>query len=268
MRLTDTHCHLNFPDYREDLAAVAARAAEAGIGAINIGTDLATSERAVALTREFPDMWAAVGIHPHHALDTPAAIERLRELAADPKVVAIGEIGLDYYRIENQESGIRGTQERVFREQVDLALEAGKPVIVHCRPSSDSRDAYDDTLRILDSYFLIHNSNLRGVAHSFSGTIDDARAFLELGFYIGFTGVVTFKNAEALREVVRFIPFDRILVETDAPFLAPEPHRGKRNEPAWVEYVAAKIAEVKNEPIGRVAETTTANAVHLFGLGD
>lgn len=152
----------------------------------------------------------------------------------------------------------------VFREQINLALEVGKPIVVHCRPSGASQDAYADTFRILHSYFVIHNSRLRGVAHSFSGTTDEARAFLELGFYIGFTGVITFKNAENLREVVRFVPLDRILVETDAPFLAPEPHRGKRNEPAWVEYVARKIAEVKNEPIGRVAEMTTENARTLF----
>ncbi|MBI4098934.1 TatD family hydrolase, partial [Candidatus Parcubacteria bacterium] len=129
-----------------------------------------------------------------------------------------------------------------------------------------SQDAYDDTLRILHSYFILHNSRLRGVAHSFSGTTDEAREFLDLGFYTGFTGVITFKNAENLREVVRFVPLDRILVETDAPFLAPEPHRGTRNEPAWVELVARKVAEVKNEPIGRVAEMTTENARTLFKI--
>ncbi|MBI2624706.1 TatD family hydrolase [Candidatus Parcubacteria bacterium] len=252
---TDTHCHLSFPDYRDDLEAVVARAAEAGIGVINIGTDLVMSERAVALANRFPDMWAAVGVHPHHAPDVPAALARLREIAADPKVVAIGEIGLDYYRLADQDvEAVKRVQREAFAGQLELASELKLPVIIH------SREAGTDILDVL----RVHGTGLAGVAHSFSGTIDEARAFLELGFYIGFTGVITFKNAEALRDVVRFVPLDRLLVETDAPFLAPEPNRGKRNEPAWVEFVVKKVAEVKNEPIGRVAEMTTENARTLF----
>lgn len=257
MRLIDTHCHLNFPEYADDLKEAVARAAEAGIGVINVGTDLAMSEQAVALAHEFPDMWAAVGIHPHHAFDAPAAIERLRDLAADSKVVTIGEVGLDYYRLAVEDvEEVKHAQRAAFMDQLGLARECKLPVIIH------SREAGTEILDVLRA----HGAGLSGVAHSFSGTVDDVRAFLELGFYIGFTGVVTFKNVEALREVVRFVPLDRMLVETDAPFLAPEPHRGKRNEPAWVELVARKIAEIKNEPTGRVAEMTTENARALFGL--
>lgn len=254
----DTHCHLNFPDYRDDLAAVVARAADAGIGVLNVGTDCAMSERAVALTREFPEgMWAAVGIHPHHAPDVPAALARLRELAADPKVVAIGEIGLDYYRLADQGvEAVKRVQREAFAGQLELARELKLPVMLH------SREAGTEILEILRT----RGAGLAGVAHSFRGEVDEARALLELGFYLGFTGVITFKNAEALRDVLRFVPLDRILVETDAPFLAPEPNRGQRNEPAWVQFVAAKVAEVKQESPERVAGVTTANAAALFGL--
>ncbi len=252
----DTHCHLNFPDYRDDLEAVVGRAAERRIGVINVGTDLATSEKAVALVHQFPNMWAAVGIHPHYCAELVEALPKLEALTGEPKVVAIGEIGLDSYRLEGDAEAIKEIQQEAFVAQLALARRVQLPVIIH------SREASSDTLGILRA----HGQGLAGVAHSFSGSIEDARAFLALGFYIGFTGVVTFKNAEALRDVVRFVPLDRLLVETDAPFLAPEPNRGKRNEPAWVEFVVRKVAEVKNEPMGRVADATTENARALFGL--
>lgn len=256
MRLIDTHCHLNFPDFRDDLTAVVARAADVGIGVINIGTDLAMSERAIALTREFPEMWAAVGIHPHHCAEFVEALPKLEALAGEPRVVAVGEIGLDYYRLEGDAEAIKKTQQEAFVVQLELARRVQLPIIIH------SREASADILGILRT----HGRGLAGVAHSFSGSVDEARAFLELGFFIGFTGVITFKNAEALRDVVRFVSLDRMLVETDAPFLAPEPNRGKRNEPAWVEFVVKKVAEIKNEPIGRVVETTTENTRKLFGI--
>ncbi len=257
MNLTDTHCHLDFNDFEQDRAAVLARAWEAGLERILIpGVDLASSRVALALAESHPRLFAAIGVHPSSAATwdrrTLAALEAL---AAHPKVVAIGEIGLDYYR----DRAPRPLQRQVFGEQLALARRLHLPVVVHTRNASESsRGCTADSLQMLSE------SPGEGVLHSFSGNQAEAAAALALGFSLGFTGPVTFKTAEALRQVAASIPLERLLIETDSPFLTPHPHRGKRNEPAFVRYVAEKLAEIHNQPTSVVAEQTTANARRLF----
>jgi TatD DNase family protein len=257
MQLTDTHCHLYFSDYAEDQDSVLKRAWEAGLARVLIpGIDLLTSQAAIDLTESDPRLFATVGIHPNSSstwdVETLGALERM---TAHPKVVAIGEIGLDYYR----DRAPRDHQKRVFREQLNLAERLELPVVVHTRNASPAdRSCVTDTLQILAEF------NLRGVLHSFSGNLAEADRTLELGFLIGITGPVTFKKAEELREVVAAVPLDRLLTETDGPFLTPHPYRGKRNEPAYVRFVTEKISEIKNQPLHVVAEAMMANAGRLF----
>lgn len=250
-----------------------ARAREAGVRMIAVGTAMQTSEDAIRAAEQYPAdvLGASVGFHPGHALENPYHdaneskevvreefnIERLRELVKHPRVVAIGECGLDYYRIRNNELGIKEKQEKVFIQQIELAQELKKPLIVHCR------NAFMDLIRILQTtnYSL---QTYTGVIHFFSGSIDDARKLIDLGFFLGFGGVITF--AKEYEAVVRYAPLDRILLETDAPYVAPVPYRGKRNEPAYVVEVAKKIAELKAVPFEEVARQTTENALALFGL--
>ncbi|MDO8575002.1 MAG: TatD family hydrolase [bacterium] len=264
-KLFDSHCHLHFSQFDNDREEIINRLKEAGIKVINVGTDLEDSKKAVELSKEYPDfMWASIGLHPNDNLEENFDIDKYRELAEFENVVAIGECGLDYFRIMNNELGIKEKQEKLFRAQLDLASELNKPLILHCRPSIGTQDAYEDVLHILNSYFIIHNSNLNGVAHFFAGSKETAEKFLDLGFYISFAGPITF--APEYREVVEFVPVDRILIETDAPFAAPAPHRGRRNEPTYVEFVARKIAEWKRLSFEEVAEKTAENAQKLFNI--
>ena len=252
LELIDTHAHLDSSDYDHDRAAVIARAHAARIGVITVGVDVPSSEAAVRLAARHRSIWAGVGIHPHEAKSFSTAVaERLRDLAAAEKVVAIGEIGLDYYR----DLSPRATQRKVFSEQIELANELELPVIVHNRESST------DMLGILRKH-----RPRRGVIHSFLGDLALAQKFMELGLYLGIGGPLTFPKNEVLREAVKGIPLDRILVETDCPYLTPVPHRGKRNEPVYVEYVVEALARIKGIPREQVAAATTANAYRLFGL--
>lgn len=279
IKLIDSHAHAQFAAYDADRGEVMRRALENGVGIINVGTLFSTSLAAVRLAEKYKHgVWATVGFHPGHAGESshhdPWELaeesgdifdyRRFLELAKSPKVVAVGECGLDYYRIKNYESRIKEKQEKVFVEQIELALEIGKPLTIHCRPSAGSEDAYDDAFRILNSYFLIHNSSLRGVMHFFVGSPDTAKKFLDFGFYISFAGPITF--ASEYEDVVRSVPIDRILVETDAPYASPAPYRGKRNEPLYVCEVAKKIAALKGILYDKVVWATTENAVKLFGL--
>ncbi len=259
--LVDTHCHLDFERYEEDRGAVLDRAAEAGVIAIiNPAVDLANSAVVCDLAAAHPSIFAAVGIHPNSAADfSSEQIARLQALAGREKVVAVGEIGLDYYRDYCPVS----MQKRAFEAQLALAAEVSLPVIIH------NREAGEDVLAVLRDWVASLNSPLQdrpGVLHSFSAPLAMAETAIELGFYIGITGPVTFKKAEELRRIVAAVPADRLLVETDGPFLTPHPYRGRRNEPAYVRYIVERIASVRGVTFDDIALQTTQNARRLFGL--
>jgi TatD DNase family protein len=251
-RLIDTHAHLDLPQFDRDRVAVVARAREEGIGVITVGIDLESSRKAIRLAKGYK-IYAAVGIHPHEAKrysrDLDEALKELEELAEAERVVAIGEIGLDYYRNLSP----REDQVRLFQAQLELAERMDKPVVVH------DREADEEVLAIL------RGAGARGVVHSFSSPLRVAEEFLELGLYLGFSGPVTFPKAPQ-RAAVREIPLERILVETDAPYLTPVPHRGKRNEPVYVRYVAQAVAELKGIAVKDVEKQTTENAKKLFNI--
>jgi len=251
--LFDTHAHLHFPEFADDLDAVLARARAAGVRRmLTIGTDVETSRAAVALAAREADVWAAVGFHPHDASRADdAALGEIERLAAAPRVVAIGECGLDFFRNLSP----RDAQERCFRAQLALARRAGKPVLVHCR------DAHAETLAILAE---APAGETGGIMHCFSGDVEIARRCLDLGLLISLAGPVTYPKARALPDVARFVPADRLVVETDCPFLPPQPHRGKRNEPAYLAITAARVAELRAEPLEVVAARTAENARMLL----
>ncbi len=250
--LIDTHCHIFSDQFAADRAATLERAQAAGVTRmINIGYDLPSSEAAIALAQTTPMVWATAGIQPHYAqTTTPADLERLRALLAQPRVVALGEIGLDYYH----DRAPHDLQESLFRQQLALARELALPVVIH------TREAQADTLRILQDAAR----GQPGVMHSFSGDWEYAQQCLEVGFYLSFSGPLTFKKAIDLHEVARRAPLDRIVIETDAPYLTPHPFRGKRNEPSYVRYIATTLAELRGVPLEVIAQTTSANAEQLF----
>lgn len=256
MLLIDTHAHLDSSRFNKDRAEVIKNARDTGVSYIvNIGADLRSSRYSVKLAREYPFIFATVGIHPHDAIGLDAnVLAELEKLAGEEKVVAIGEIGLDYY----YDHSPRDIQRAAFIDQLVLAKKLNLPIVVH------SREAEEDTMNILKEHYAGAGT---GILHCFSGSLAMAREALDLGFYLAFGGVVTFKNAGGLLEVLREIPLDRILLETDCPYLTPVPHRGKRNEPAYLPYVAEKIAEIKGVAIEELAEITTANAIRVYNLG-
>ncbi len=264
IELVDSHAHLDFAQFDGELNSVLQRASDAGVACVvTVGFDLESSRKAVALARDHAILRACVGVHPHDAAGADARVlEDLRGFVEDSGVVGIGEIGLDYYRDRSP----RDVQRRVFREQLDLAAEVGKPVVVH------DRDAHDDVMAILRDWASGVSSvkgrkrQPLGVVHCFSGDQAMAEELFQLGFYVSVAGPVTYSNASRLQEVVRRLPLDRLLVETDCPFLAPHPFRGKRNEPAHVRLVASKVAEVKNALLEEVARVTTDNARAVFGI--
>jgi TatD DNase family protein len=262
LTLIDTHAHLDFSKFDADRPAVLERAKAAGVAAIlNVGVDVPSSRRAVALAEQYDAVYAAVGMHPHDAkkLDG-AALAELRDLARHPKVVAVGEIGLDFYR----DLSPREVQRRAFQSQLAWAGRLGKPVIIH------DRDAHQEVLGVLTDWAAgLGSSPLTGrpgVLHTFSGDLTMAEKAMELGFCLSISGPVTYQNAGRLPGIVQALPLDRLLVETDCPFLAPHPHRGQRNEPAYVHLVARRIAELKGISLADLAEVTTANARRLFGI--
>lgn len=251
--LFDTHVHLHFPEYAEDLDAVLARARAAGVTRqVTIGTDVETSRAAVALAARQPDVWASVGVHPHDAAGADeATLAEIERLAGERRVVSVGEIGLDYFR----DLSPRDAQVAAFRRQLDLAGRLGKPVIVHCR------DAHADVLAILGEARVGG-----GVMHCFSGDVEIARRCLDLGLFISLAGPVTYPNARVLPDVARFVPADRLVIETDGPFLPPQGYRGKRNEPAYLAITAARVAELRGEPLAALAARLTDNARRLFSV--
>jgi TatD DNase family protein len=255
--LIDSHCHLNFKKFDEDRLDVIARAKAGGIIAfINPGTNLDDSRQVVALAEQIPEVYAAIGVHPNDAAEVDEAVlSRLRELAAHPKVVAIGEIGLDYYWDEAP----RPVQQRVFEQQLDLAKSLNLPVIIH------QRDSAANTMDVLRQWGS-GGKHPGLVLHSFSGDQAMADEAIDLGFYIGISGPVTFKNARDLPGIVASLPPERILVETDAPFLSPHPYRGKRNEPMRVKLVAEKVAELQHKSLAVMSQQLTKNTITLFKL--
>lgn len=266
--LVDSHCHLDFTVFDQDRAAVLARARQAGVRRILIpGIDLETSRNALALAEHFPEVYAAVGVHPNDANGwNDQALAELHRLAQHPKTVAIGEIGLDYYRMR----AAPDLQKKILHLQLTVATEYNKPVILHLRNHQEHRQAAVDLLEILRDwwYMLVgRQKKLRqapGVLHSFSDTEETARLALEMNFSIGITGPVTFHKAQETHRLVERLPLESLLVETDAPFLTPVPHRGQRNEPGYVRLVAEKIAELKKLSLAVVARITTDNAMRLF----
>ena len=279
--LTDTHAHLDFPDFADDLDAVLDRAAAAGVTRIlSIGTSVESSRRAVALAEKYPQVFAVIGVHPNSADEASEGfIDELRTLAKSPRVVAIGETGLDYHRLPGAASrflwnqagfvstevpgtfaaqisdgSVKAEQAAVFEQQLDLAAELGLNVVIH------ERDAWDDTVSILQN----HTGRLRAVFHCFGKSPAQAAEILALGHLVSFTGIVTFKNAQTAQETARTVPGDAFMVETDCPFLAPAPHRGKRCEPAHTRLVAEHIARLRGEPLDRIAALTTATADAFF----
>lgn len=257
-RLVDSHCHLDFPDFADELDAVIERAGAAGIGwMLTISTHLTRFDRVRAIAETYPNVFCTVGIHPHEAGSEPeTAARQLIRLAGHPKVVGLGETGLDFY----YEHSPREAQERSFRAHIAAAREAGLPLVIH------TRDAEDDTLRILREEHA--RGAFSGLLHCFSGSRALAEGAIDLGLFISFSGIVTFKKADALREVAKALPLERLLVETDAPYLAPEPKRGKRNEPAFTALTAERLAALKGLAADDFAEATTANFFRLFAKAE
>lgn len=255
--LTDSHCHLDMEDFAADRSAVLARAATAGVrGMITVGAGgpLEANHTAVQLCDTHDALFAAVGIHPHEASTvTESVIDTVAELARHPKVVAIGETGLDYH----YDHSARPRQREAFRQFIRLARRLRLPIVVHLRAADD------DAVQILREEEV---RDVGGVIHCFSSDARSARAFLDLGLHLSFSGILTFKNADAIREAAALVPHDRVLVETDAPFLAPVPFRGRRNEPALVMYTAALLAQLRGQSIDTIAADTEANTRRLFRL--
>jgi len=248
----DSHCHINFPEFAPRLPELfAAMAANQVSHALCVGVNFAALDSVLEMAAAHPNVYASVGVHPDYELEEEPTIERLVDLAKRPKVVAIGETGLDYYRL----TGDLEWQRERFRTHIRAAIATGKPLIIH------TRAAAEDTIRIMQEEGA---QKAGGVMHCFTESLAVAQAAIEMGFYISFSGIVTFKSAKELKEVARVIPIDHMLIETDSPYLAPVPHRGKTNEPAYVMHVAEEIARLRGIPLTEVAETTTANFFKLF----
>jgi len=250
--LVDSHCHLDFDEYRDRVPEVLAEMAAAGVShALCISVTLTDFPRVRALAEAHERLFATVGVHPDHPDEQPISVEELVRLADHARVLAIGETGLDYYRLRGD---LEWQRER-FRTHIRAARACGKPLVVH------TRAAADDTLRIMREE---RAGEVGGVMHCFTETLEVARAALDLGFMISFSGIVTFKNAEELRLTAKSVPLERILVETDAPYLAPVPHRGKTNQPAYVRFVAAELARVREEAFDTIGAATTQNFARVF----
>ena len=253
--LIDSHAHLDDKRFDNDRDKIIKSLKELGIElVINPGADINSSIKAVALAEKYDNIYAAVGVHPHDAKDMDeTTIDLLKSFTNREKVVAIGEIGLDYY----YDNSPRDIQKKRFKEQIELAKEVNLPIIIH------SRDAAEDTFNILKE---AQDGTLKGVLHCYSGSVEMAMEYIKLGFYISLAGPVTFKKAKVPKEVAKAVPIDRLLIETDSPYLTPEPYRGKRNEPAFVRYVAGTIAELRNMSFEELALKTGENTKRLFGI--
>jgi TatD DNase family protein len=263
---TDSHCHLENKRFDTDRGEVFARAQQAGVSTMlaignGDGPGTGTLDCAIKLAHEHAGVYATVGIHPHEAaLAQQADFDELERLARDPKVIAWGEIGLDYY----YDHSPRDVQQQVFVEQMEMARAAKLPIIIHNRPSDNSENAWDDLFRLLREHWI--TSGLGGVLHCFTGTVEHARAALDIGFMLSFAGNITYPKAQNIRDAAALAPMDRIFIETDAPYLAPIPHRGKRNEPAFVIESARRIGELKKTSMEDVGRQTSENFRSFFKL--
>jgi len=288
MNLIDTHAHVHFNAYKADMNEVIERSLKAGVFMITVGTQTATSKMAVEIAEKYDGVWAAIGLHPNHLCEQeftdPNEVEDqatvktrcekfdpefYRKLAENKKVVAIGEFGLDYFHLPAKfdRNQLIEDQKESMRAHLDLADEIGLPVIIH------SRESHADQVEILKEYVETNRLQRRGVVHCFTGTLAEAQKYLDLGFLVSFTGIITFPPKKSsgeefseIQKVVRELPLDSFMIETDAPYLSPEPNRGKRNEPAYVVHVAEKIAELKGVSLEEVAVATNENSKRLFGI--
>lgn len=257
---TDSHCHLNFPDFQGQMPAVLQAMTDAQVSrALCICTTLEEFDDVHALAMAHDRLWATVGVHPDNEGVREPSLSDLLERAALPRVVGIGETGLDYYRLNGRSVADMAWQRERYRTHIRAARQTGLPLVIHTRSASE------DTLGVLrEEGGFSATDAARGVLHCFTETLDVARAALDLGFYISFSGILTFKTAADLREVAAFVPLDRTLIETDSPYLAPVPYRGKTNQPAYVPWVARQLAEIKGLDVEHVAQATTANFLTLF----
>jgi TatD DNase family protein len=263
---TDSHAHLDGKRFDADRADVIARANQAGVSTLlaignGDGPGTGTLDCAIKLAQQYDWIYATVGIHPHEAeLAKLSDFDELERLAQSPKVIAWGEIGLDYF----YDYSPRDVQQRVFLQQMEMARAAKLPIIIHCRPSNSSENAWDDVLRLVGENWA--TSGLGGVLHCFTGTVDHARAALDLGFMVSFAGNITFPKAQNIRDAASMVPLDRMFIETDCPYLAPAPHRGQRNEPAFVVEVARQIGQLRNLSCDEIGQQATRNFHNFFRL--
>jgi TatD DNase family protein len=276
LKLIDTHCHVNFSSFNDDVDDVIQRSLKQNIGLIAVGTQTDTSKRAIEIAEKYDGVWATIGLHPSHLhkqefhddqeLDPVKTREEkfdinyYESLISHPKVVAIGEFGLDYYHIpiDIDINCVKRDQIRTANLQIDFATKYNKPIIVHCR------DAHDDQYNLIKTAVSNNQLPKRGVIHCFTGTIEQARAYIELGFMISLTGILTF--SKELQNVAKELPTEMIMLETDAPYLSPAPHRGERNEPSNVKYITQVLADLKGLDFDKVADITTKNAINLFDI--
>jgi len=250
----DSHCHLNFPELAENIDEILENMKLNGVShALCVSVELAKFPQILELVEQHENLYSSVGVHPDYVLEVEPTQKELVRLAQHPKVVAIGETGLDYYRL----TGDLDWQRERFRTHIRAAIECGKPLIIH------TRSAAQDTLRILDEEGA---GKVGGVMHCFTENMEVAQSAIDLGFHISFSGILTFKNANSIKEVAQKIPLDKILIETDSPYLAPAPYRGKINQPAYVKHVAEEIARLRNISLNEVGEATSNNFIRLFNL--
>lgn len=264
IRYVDAHCHIQFEQYTEDDIELIERMRGEGVAGVVVGVDKKSSEEAIVLTKEHEHLYAAVGLHPNRIAEGGYDISYCRTLAQDPKVVAIGECGLDYFRPAEINDEVKNKQKEILQKHIALAVELDKPLIIHARPSKGSQDAYEDLIEILKEAKRAHGEKLRGDVHFFVGGTTEAEALIALGFTISFTAVITF--ARDYDEVIRTVPLSSILSETDAPYVAPASRRGERNDPLAAIDVVAKIAEIRGEPLETVRECLLANTKNLFRI--
>ncbi len=291
--LLDAHTHIQFPAYDADREEALRRARAAGVKMIAVGTQYSTSLAAVSLAEKYPDdVWASIGFHPNHAVpagwyhdpkeqksNQPEIFDRKRfeELAKNSRVVAIGECGLDYFRLKehstwsmDQGTSVKEAQKKVFMEQIEIALEVGKPLMIHARPSKGTDDAYEDALGIISNYQFLssrdisHRETISKIIHFYEGSFAMTQKLVEAGFYFTFGGIITWKRD--YDDILAYIPLERILLETDAPYVAPAPYRGARNEPAYVVETAKKFAELTGKSFEEICATTTNNVKVVFGI--
>jgi TatD DNase family protein len=253
----DSHCHPQFPQYDKDREEMITRTLDGGVSMITIGTDLDISKKGIELAQKHDGIWATVGVHPND-LDNLNGIKEYEDLLKEDKVVAVGEVGLDYYRTPELEK--QKKQKEIFEQFIELSQKVEKPLVLHFRdsPKGSAGRVHKDALEILPKDFS------RGVSHSFTGNLDEAKEYVNRGMYLGFNGIITF--ARQYDEVVKYVPLENILLETDAPYLTPEPYRGQRNEPLYVKEVAKKVADIKGLNLEKVIETTSQNTKDLFGI--